>query len=166
MHHSAYLLRLSNVKFITFKALIYSNLLHNYYFRFWHACDTTIPFSSAFLSLLAVELLLSSNCFYFFFIFIYVFSFRQYFLFCLLVGRRISYLANISNLIKYIETSPKIQCINPHFHISTLKTYTQMNISTMAFPLECWHAFGLCFQLCLDEMKNKQHRLLRGYEWV
>lgn len=34
--HSAYQLRLSNVKFITVKALIYSNLLHNYYFVFRH----------------------------------------------------------------------------------------------------------------------------------
>lgn len=30
--YSAYLLRLSNVKFIKAKAIIYSNLLHNYYF--------------------------------------------------------------------------------------------------------------------------------------
>lgn len=35
LHQSAYQLRLSNVKFISVKALIYSNLLHNYYF----VCD-------------------------------------------------------------------------------------------------------------------------------
>lgn len=47
--HSAYQLRLSNAKFITVKTLIYSNLLHNYYFTSCisidNACDNTInPF--------------------------------------------------------------------------------------------------------------------------